>query len=109
DADGSRNIWVAEPSANGSFTSRQLTNYTGDNGVEIETPVWSFDGKTLVFLRGGEPNPRDLPLGGTPSQIWAMTLGDTTPRLIGDGASPTPAPNANVVAFVGRNSIAVVP
>src|SRR3954466_2516179 len=44
DAEGSRNIWVAEPSANGTFTSRQLTNFTGDNGVEIETPVWSFDG-----------------------------------------------------------------
>jgi dipeptidyl aminopeptidase/acylaminoacyl peptidase len=109
DADGSRNIWVAEPSANGSFTSRQLTNYTGDNGVEIETPVWSFDGKTLAFVRGGEPNPRDIPTGGTPAQLWAISLGDTTPRLIGDGSSPTPAPNANMLAFVGRNSIAVIP
>ena len=54
DAEGSRNIWVAEPSANGSLTPRQVTNYTGDLGVEIETPVWSFDGKTLVFVRGGE-------------------------------------------------------
>ena len=109
DADGSRNIWVAEASANGAFTSRQLTNYTGDNGVEIETPVWSFDGKTLVFVRGGEPNPRDLPLGGTPPQIWAIGVGDSTPHLIGDGSSPTPAPNATVLAFVGRNSIGVVP
>lgn len=109
DAEGSRNIWVAEPSANGSFTSRQLTSYPGDLGVEIETPVWSFDGKTVVFVRGGEPNPRDLPLGGTPAQIWAITVGDTAPRLIGDGSSPTPAPNANVVAYVGRNSIVLIP
>ncbi len=65
DAEGSRNIWVAEPSANGSFASRQLTRFTGDLGVEIEAPVWSFDGQTIVFVRGGEPNPRDLPLGST--------------------------------------------
>jgi dipeptidyl aminopeptidase/acylaminoacyl peptidase len=108
DAEGSRNIWIAEPAANGSFTSRQLTRYTGDVGVEIGTPVWSFDGQTLAFVRGGEPNPRDLPLGSTPAQIWAMTVGDTAPRLIGEGGSPTPAPNGNTLAFVARNSIALV-
>ena len=106
-AEGSRNIWVAEPSANGSFTSRQLTRFTGDLGVEIETLAWSFDAQTLAFVRGGEPNPRDLPLGSTPAQIWAIGMNDTTPRLIGDGGSPTPAPNANVLAYVARNSIVV--
>jgi len=109
DAEGTRNIWVAEPSANSTFTSRQLTRYTGDLGVEIGTPVWSFDGQTLAFVRGGEPNPRDLPLGGTPAQLWAISLGDTTPRLIGDGSSPTPAPNANTIAYTSRNSIVLVP
>jgi dipeptidyl aminopeptidase/acylaminoacyl peptidase len=109
DAEGSRNIWVAEPSSNGAFTSRQLTRYPGDVGVEIDAPVWSFDGQTLVFVRGGEPNPRDLPLGGTPPQIWAISLADTAPRLIGDGSSPTPSPNANVVAYTARNSIVLMP
>ena len=109
DAEGSRNIWIAEPSANGSFASRQLTRYSGDLGVEIETPAWSSDGQTLVFVRGGEPNPRDLPLGGTPAQMWAMSVSDSTPRLIGEGSSPTPAPNANTIAYVARNSIALVP
>ena len=108
DAQGSRNVWVAEPSANGSFSSRQLTRFTGDLGVEIGNLVWSFDGQTVAFVRGGEPNPRDLPLGSTPAQIWAMSLGDTTPRLIGDGGSPTPAPNANNIAYVARNSIVLV-
>jgi len=105
DAQGSRNIWVAEPGANGAFSSRQLTTYTGDNGVEIGTPVWSFDGRALAFERGGSPNPRDLPLGSTPPQLWVMALGDTAPRLIGDGSSPTPAPNSGTLAYVARNSI----
>ena len=109
DAEGSRNLWIAEPSANGSFASRQLTNYVGDVGLEIEQPVWSFDGSTLVFVRGGEANPRDLPLGSTPGQIWAITVGDTAPRLIGDGSSPAPSPKSNVVAYVARNSIVLMP
>lgn len=109
DAEGSRNIWVGEAGANGSFASRQLTRFTGDDGVEMGTLAWSFDGRTLAFERGGEPNPRDLPLGSSPGQIWAIALGDTAPRLIGDGGSPTPAPNANVVAYVARNSIVIAP
>ncbi|HKN67387.1 MAG TPA: prolyl oligopeptidase family serine peptidase [Gemmatimonadaceae bacterium] len=109
DAEGTRNIWVAEPSANGTYTSRQLTRFTGDLGVEIQPPVWSGDGQTLVFVRGGEPNPRDLPLGGTPAQIWAIALSDTTPRLIGDGSSPTPSPNGNILAYTARNSIVLTP
>jgi dipeptidyl aminopeptidase/acylaminoacyl peptidase len=71
--------------------------------------VWSFDGQTLAFVRGGEPNPRDLPLGSTPAQIWAITVGDTAPRLVGEGSSPTPAPNANTIAYVARNSIVLAP
>ncbi len=109
DAEGSRNIWVAEPGANGALTSRQLTRYTGDVGIEIGGLAWSFDGRAVAFERGGEPNPRDLPLGSAPTQIWTIALGDTAPRLIGDGNSPTPAPNGNTVAFVGRNSILVAP
>jgi dipeptidyl aminopeptidase/acylaminoacyl peptidase len=107
DAQGSRNIWIAEPSANGSFVSRQLTRYTGDIGVEIGTLAWSSDGRALVFERGGEPNPRSLSLGTAPEQIWTIALGDTAARLIGDGSSPVMAPHADTVAYVGHNSILV--
>ncbi len=105
DAEGSRNIWVGEPGANGSFAARQLTRFTGDVGVEIGTLAWTFDGEALVFERGGEANPRDLPLGSTPGQLWTISLGDTMPRLIGDGGSPAAAPKTNTVAYIVRNSI----
>src|SRR5262249_53529178 len=98
-----------EPAANGSFTSRQLTRFTGDNGVEIGRMAWSFDGQALVFERGGEPNPRDLPLGGTPPQLWMIAIGDTTPKLIGDGSGPAMAPKANMVAYSARTSIVLMP
>ncbi|HEV8446627.1 MAG TPA: prolyl oligopeptidase family serine peptidase [Gemmatimonadaceae bacterium] len=105
DAQGSRNIWIGEPGANGSFTSRQLTGFAGDLGVEIGALAWSFDGEALVFERGGEPNPRDLPLGSMPGQLWTISLGDTTPRLIGEGNSPAMAPKTKTVAYIARNSI----
>lgn len=108
-ARGSRNIWVGEPGANGAFTSKQLTRFSGDDGIEIGQLTWSHDGSTLAFVRGGEPNPRDLPLGGTPSQLWTMALGDSAPHLIGDGSGATPAPNANTMAYVARNSIMLTP
>ena len=109
DAQGSRNIWVGEPAANGTLASRQLTRFTGDVGVEIGTVAWTFDGQAVVFERGGEPNPRDLPLGSTPEQLWTISLSDTTPRLIGEGSSPAMAPKASMVAYVARNSIVVSP
>jgi dipeptidyl aminopeptidase/acylaminoacyl peptidase len=105
DAQGSRNIWVAEPSTTGSFTSRQLTRFSGDIGVEIGLLVWSSDGRTLVFERGGEPNPQSLPLGTSPGQLWAIASTDTAPRLIGDGGSPAIAPKGNIIAYSARNSI----
>lgn len=107
DAQGSRNIWIAEPAENGSFAARQLTRYTGDIGVEIGSVVWSFDGRALVFERGGEPNPRSVSLGTSPEQIWTIAVGDTAPRLIDDGSSPVTAPNSDTVAYVGHNSILV--
>ncbi len=109
DAEGSRNIWVGEPGANGSFASRQLTRFTGDVGVEIGSLAWTFDGEALVFERGGEANPRDLPLGSAPGQLWTISLGDTMPRLIGDGSSPATAPKTNTVAYIVRNSIVLAP
>ena len=105
DAQGSRNIWIAEPDANGSLASRQLTRYSGDVGVEIGSIVWSSDGRAVVFERGGEPNPRSVPLGTAAEQIWTIALGDTAPRLIDDGSSPAMAPKGDTVAYVARNSI----
>jgi dipeptidyl aminopeptidase/acylaminoacyl peptidase len=48
---GERNIWVADgPGA----TPRQVTQFKGDEGVEITQLTFSPDGKSLVFVRGGD-------------------------------------------------------
>ena len=48
---GVRNIWVAEAPG---FAPRQVTQFAEDDGQELTQPTWAPDGKTLVFVRGGD-------------------------------------------------------
>ncbi len=102
---GSRNIWVAEPGTGGSYSSHALTRYSGDDGLEIGDLAWASGGTAVVYTRGGPANPRSLPLGSPPSQLWTMALGDTAPRLLGDGGAPAISPKGDVVAYITRNEI----
>src|SRR5512138_1790313 len=61
DAEGKRNIWIAERPA---FTTRQLTRSLNDDGQELSDLIFSPDGNAIAFVRGqgrnqaGEvPNP----------------------------------------------------
>ncbi|HEY2751199.1 hypothetical protein, partial [Phenylobacterium sp.] len=53
DKDGSRNVWVAEPGANGAFTARPISAYVGDEGVDLGELDWTPDGRQVVYSRGG--------------------------------------------------------
>ncbi|HLZ76707.1 S9 family peptidase [Phenylobacterium sp.] len=48
---GVRNVWAASGPA---FTPRQVTQFTQDDGQELTQLTFSPDGKTLVFVRGGD-------------------------------------------------------
>jgi dipeptidyl aminopeptidase/acylaminoacyl peptidase len=51
DVKGVRNIWAAEGP---DFTPRPVTQFTADDGQELTGLTFSPDGKTLVFVRGGD-------------------------------------------------------
>src|SRR5690242_21844777 len=53
-AQGARNIWVAEPAAGGSYKSRQITPYKNDDGQDLGELSWAPDGETIVYTRGGD-------------------------------------------------------
>src|SRR5262249_57117536 len=53
DAQGKRNVWVAEGP---EFKARQLTQYNEDDGQELPDLTFTRDGKWLVYVRGGSPN-----------------------------------------------------
>lgn len=103
---GSRNVWVAEPSANGSYKARALTTYTGDDGAEIGDLVWAKDGEALAYTRGGPFNPLSLPRGAAaPQQLWTVSLSDGVPHALGDGHAPAISPRGDVVAYLARDQV----
>src|SRR5580698_7400837 len=62
---GARNLWVA---AAPDYKGRRLTTYKEDDGQDVGEIVWTADGRSIVYVRGGDlehlgssnPNPRDL-------------------------------------------------
>ena len=103
-ARGNRNVWVAEPGADGSYVARAVTTYSGDDGQEVGELAWSPDGETIVYARGsltpGEgTNPRSLPSGDLGPEIYAVSVHGGAPRKLGDGLAPTVSPKGDIVAY----------
>jgi len=113
---GARNIWVAEPSAAGTYDARRLTPYEGDDGVDIADLRWTGDGRWVVYTRGGDSggreavNPMSLAAGPRSGEIWAAPLEGGAPRCLGSGYSSAPGPHGDTVVFLndGQPVIAMV-
>src|SRR5712692_9101031 len=108
---GVRNIFVAEPGADGAYRARQLTAYKEDDGQEIAQLAWTPDAKSVVYTRGGDfelgrenPNPRSYP-AGVEQKVWVVSLGGGEPRALGEGHSPAVSPEGDGVAFVQKGQV----
>src|SRR5262245_56431900 len=87
---GVRNIYVANGPA---FEARRVTSYTDDDGQELTQLAFSRDGKTIVYVRGGDhgsnrgadpPNPAELPVQPR-IQIWSVSVNGGPPKSVADG------------------------
>ncbi|MCL4214953.1 MAG: prolyl oligopeptidase family serine peptidase [Gemmatimonadales bacterium] len=102
---GLRNVWVAEGPA---FAARRLTDYTLDDGQELNDVSISADGKWVVYMRGGDfgsnwddalpVNPLGMP---TPTrvEIWTVPFAGGTPVSLGEGESPVISPRSDMIVF----------
>ena len=115
-AQGARNIWVAEAKSNGSgFTARQLTSYSGDDGQDVGDLAWLPDASAIVYVRGGDlehagadyPNPTSLPQG-VGQNLWLIPLNGGAPQLLGEGYSPAVSPRGKSVAFLYKGQVWLV-
>lgn len=114
---GRRNLWVAEPGANGTgYVSRQVTHYTEDDGQELSAPEWTPDGDAIVFVRGdgvqGEGHPVPNPAWfakGAQQQVWIINVAAGSPgrepTLLGEGHSPSVAPDGKSVAYLLKGQV----
>ena len=110
---GRRNLWLAEPAANGKgYVSRQLTHYADDDGQELSSLQWTPDAATLVYVRGdsarGEehpvPNPSGFPKGAK-QQLWIISAEGGDPRLLAEGHDAAVAPNGEQAAYVLKGQL----
>src|ERR1700740_3452101 len=111
-ARGRRNVWVAEPAADGAYKARQLTSYNEDDGQDVGQLSWSPDAATLVFTRGGDleflnrtyPNARSAPQS-VEQGIWPVSVQGGEPKLLGEGHSPAVSPKGDTVAFISKAQV----
>jgi dipeptidyl aminopeptidase/acylaminoacyl peptidase len=114
---GARNIYVA---SGPDFAPRKITPYAGDEGQELTGTTFSADGRTLVYVRGGDhgsnwpaegnlmPDPSSNP-AQPKLQVWAVPTAGGTPTLIGEGDEPAISPKGDRVAYVRDRRIWIAP
>jgi dipeptidyl aminopeptidase/acylaminoacyl peptidase len=92
DVKGVRNVWTAEGP---DFTPRQVSQFTADDGQELTQLTFSPDGKTLVFVRGGDHDANWPAVGNLQPD---PTSGAAEPKITLWLADPTGArPAAKIV------------
>ncbi len=114
DARGLRNIWVAEPGEGGSYRSRQVTQYTQDDGQDVGELAWTPDGQSIVYVRGGDfendasyPNPASA-AEGVEQDVWVVSLEGGAPRKLAEGHSPAVSPKGGDVAYIFKDQVWLV-
>ena len=112
DAEGKRNIWIAEAP---SFKGRQLTHYDKDDGQEITEPEFSPDGNWIAFVYGGPPNadkdvpnPTSDPAGAT-QEVRVANVRTGAVVKAGEGTSPMFSPSSDRIIFEKEGHLWWVP
>ena len=106
---GVRNIWVATRGT----PARRLTEFAEDDGQELSDLAFSNDGASLAFVRGGDeeyPDQEDLPNTDTRpftpnQQVFLVSANAGEALTVGQGHSPSFAPDGERLAFTRRGEI----
>jgi len=114
DERGVRNIYVAEGPA---WTPRKITSYDADDGQELTNVALTPDGKTVIYVRGGDHDGNWSDLAPDPAssprqpkvEIWSVPFAGGTPKRLAEGDEPVISPRGDLVAFAKGSSVWTVP
>lgn len=110
-AEGERNVWVAEAPG---WVGRPITSFLGDDGQEISSLSFSPDDSHLFFVRGGAPNragevPDPL---STPEQegraVWRVGLEGGEPEEVAQTGSYTMSPGGDALVWGAGRDIMIL-
>lgn len=113
-AEGKRNIWLAEGP---DWAARQITQYKRDDGQELTSLAISADAKWIVFVRGGDhggnfagspPNP-DGSITAPKVTICALPVAGGEVKELGEGDAPKIDPTGTRVAYISGGKVMIAP
>ncbi|SEG21085.1 S9 family peptidase [Algoriphagus boritolerans] len=100
---GERNVFYAKAP---DYQAKKLTDYKGDQGIDLGPLVFSTDGKTLLFVRGNGRNPNGEPANpaqlqeNTDKKIFKIDLETGKSSWFAPGASPIFSPDGKDIAYL---------
>src|SRR5256714_15527621 len=100
---GKRNIFVAEGPA---LAARQLTHHDVEDGQDVAEIVFSPDGNTIAYVRGGNKNQNGevanptSDVGGAKQEVWTVDVRSGRMMRIGEGSSPLFSPSSEEVEYL---------
>jgi dipeptidyl aminopeptidase/acylaminoacyl peptidase len=104
---GANNIWVASAP---DFKGRRLTSFTEDDGQEIGELAWTADGKSILYVRGGDfenngDNPNPESLAKAPEMaVWIIPFDGGPAKKLSEGRMPAVSIHSDI-AFVRNGQI----
>ncbi len=111
DEQGKRNVYAAEGP---DFKPRKLTQFTKDDGQELTSLTLTEDGKTVVFVRGGEHGSNwDTELPVNPSgdlkpftvKIGVVPFAGGETKYVAEGDDFVIAPNNKTIAYIKDSQV----
>jgi dipeptidyl aminopeptidase/acylaminoacyl peptidase len=112
DAQGKRNIWIAEAPG---FAARQLTRYDSEDGQELTALVFSPNGSAIAYVRGGNKNqagevanPTSDP-AGVKQEVWVSDVRTGRTTRIGEGNAPLFSPASDNVEYLREGHLWTTP
>src|SRR3954469_4629970 len=105
---GSRNIFVAEGPL---FAAKAITNYAGDDGIDINNVQFTPGGNEILFVRGNPPNNDGEPANpaflhtSTARAIFIANKNGGPLRKIIDGSYYKISPDGRTLAYTSGGQI----